>query len=228
MDLKKLAQNRIVSYVIASVCIALGVCFCVVSETMLSFFETAICFALIIYGAFNLVVYCLVDSDSKQRSAVFKGIVAIFIGLLIIFVRAFFMIAIGIIIGVVSLLRIIRAVKMQELKIKNWIYLLVVSIILLAANITLIVLSICAISKVTLMIVVGAILCVQGTYDLTMLIVEDKNKVNVTVKPETQMEEKEQVVVEGEVKQEETKAVDESTEEVAKSQGEGSSTEIEK
>ena len=225
MDLKKLAQNRIVSYVIASVCIALGVCFCVVSETMLSFFETAICFALIIYGAFNLVVYCLVDSDSKQRSAVLKGIIAIFVGLLIIFVRAFFMIAIGIIIGGLAVLRIIRAVKMKELKMKNWIYLLVVSVVLLAANITLIVLSICAISKITLMIIVGAILCVQGTYDLTMLIVEDKKKENVTVQPETKTEEKEQVLVEGEVKAEETEVVAEVAEEVEKPQAEEPSEE---
>ena len=225
MDLKKLAQNRIVSYVIASVCIALGVCFCVVSEAMLSFFETAICFALIIYGAFNLVVYCLVDSDSKQRSAVLKGIIAIFVGLLIIFVRAFFMIAIGIIIGGLAVLRIIRAVKMKELKMKNWIYLLVVSVVLLAANITLIVLSICAISKITLMIIVGAILCVQGAYDLTMLIVEDKKKENVTVKPETKTEEKEQVLVEGEVKAEEFEVVAEVAEEVEKPQAEEPSEE---
>lgn len=225
MDLKKLAQNRIVSYVIASVCIALGVCFCVVSETMLSFFETVICFALIIYGAFNLVVYCLVDSDSKQRSAVLKGVVAIFVGLLIIFVRAFFMIAIGIIIGGLAVLRIIRAIKMKELKMKNWIYLLVVSSVLLLSSVTLVILSLCNISKITLMIIVGAILCVQGAYDLTMLIVEDKNKTNVIVKPENKIEEKEQALVEGEVKAEETEGVAEVAEEVEKPQAEEPSEE---
>ena len=181
MDLKTLTKNRIFSYIVATVCLCFGICFCVVSETMLSIFETAICFVLIGYGAFNLVVYCLVDSDSKQRTAVFKGVFAVLVGLLIIFVKAFFMIAIGFIIGAISVLRIIRASKMKELKMKNWLPLLIISILLLTASIVLIVLSICAISKITLMILVGVVLCVQGLYDLTMLIVEDKNKNKATL-----------------------------------------------
>ena len=130
MNWKTMDKKQLTTFGLSILFVVFGILFCVLSQTMLGFIETVICLALIVYGAFYLLVYCLIDSDTRQTKSVVKGVASLGIGLLIVFLPAFFMIAIGVVIAGYHSLLIVRAVKMKNVNMQGWKWLLASSITL--------------------------------------------------------------------------------------------------
>lgn len=179
MDWRNMDKKQLITLVLSSVFIVFGILFCVISEKMLGFIETAVCLALIVYGVFYLLVYCLIDSDTRQTKSVIKGVASLGIGLLIIFLPAFFMIAIGVVIAGYHALLIVRAVKMKNANMQGWKWLMASSITFVVLGVVLIVFASVSLPNIVLMIVLGATLVLIGAYNLTVLIINDRknNKV---------------------------------------------------
>lgn len=176
MNWKTMDKKQLTTFGLSILFVVFGILFCVLSQTMLGFIETVICLALIVYGAFYLLVYCLIDSDSRETSSVIKGVGAIALGLLIIFVPAFFMSAIGAIIAGFNALLIVRAKNMKESKMEGWKSVMASSITFVVLGVGLIVLAIVKVPNLVLMIVLGVTLISQGAYNLVKMYVEDKKK----------------------------------------------------
>ena len=176
MNWKTMDKKQLTTFGLSILFVVFGILFCVLSQTMLGFIETVICLALIVYGAFYLLVYCLIDSDSRETSSVIKGVGAIALGLLIIFVPAFFMSAIGAIIAGFNALLIVRAKNMKESKMEGWKSVMASSITFVVLGVGLIVLAIVKVPNIVLMIVLGVTLISQGAYNLAKMYIEDKKK----------------------------------------------------
>ena len=174
MDWRTMDKKQLITLALSVVFVVFGILFCVISQTMLGFIETAVCLALIIYGVFYLLVYCLIDSDTRQTKSVFKGVASLGIGLLIVFLPAFFMIAIGVVIAGWHVLMIVKATKMKNAKLDGWKSLMSSAITFVVLGVGLIVLASVSMSDIVLMIYLGATLIGVGGYNLTMLIINDK------------------------------------------------------
>lgn len=176
MDWRTMDKKQLITFGSSILFVVFGILFCVLSQTMLGFIETAICLALIVYGAFFLLVYCLIDSDTRETKSVIKGVGAIAIGLLIIFIPAFFMSAIGAIIAGYNALLIARAKNMKESKMEGWKSVLISSITFTVLGVGLIVIAIVKVPSLVLMIYLGVTLILQGGYNLVKMYVADKKK----------------------------------------------------
>ena len=176
MNWKTMDKKQLTTFGLSIAFVVFGILFCVLSQTMLSFIETAICLALIVYGAFFLLVYCLIDSDARETKSVIKGVAAIAIGLLIIFIPSFFMSAIGVILSGYNALLVVRAKNMKESKIEGWKAVMASSITFVVLGVGLIVLAIVRVPNLVLMIYLGVTLISQGGYNLVKMYVEDKKK----------------------------------------------------
>ena len=176
MDWRTMDKKQLITFGSSILFVVFGILFCVLSQTMLGFIETVICLALIVYGAFFLLVYCLIDSDTRETKSVIKGVGAIAIGLLIIFIPAFFMSAIGAIIAGYNALLIARAKNMKESKMEGWKSVLISSITFTVLGVGLIVIAIVKIPSLALMIYLGVTLILQGGYNLVKMYVADKKK----------------------------------------------------
>lgn len=176
MDWRTMDKKQLITFGLSILFVVFGILFCVLSQTMLGVIETAICLALIVYGAFFLLVYCLIDSDTRETKSVIKGVGAIAIGLLIIFIPAFFMSAIGAIIAGYNALLIARAKNMKESKIEGWKSVLISSITFTVLGVGLIVIAIVKVPSLVLMIYLGVTLILQGGYNLVKMYVADKKK----------------------------------------------------
>lgn len=176
MDWRTMDKKQLITFGSSILFVVFGILFCVLSQTMLGFIETAICLALIVYGAFFLLVYCLIDSDTRETKSVIKGVGAIAIGLLIIFIPSFFMSAIGAIIAGYNALLIARAKNMKESKMEGWKSVLISSITFTVLGVGLIVIAIVKVPSLVLMIYLGVTLILQGGYNLVKMYVADKKK----------------------------------------------------
>lgn len=176
MNWKTMDKRQLTNLIISIFLVVFGVLFCVISQTMLGFIETIVCIALIVYGAFYLLVYCLIDSDTRQTKAVIQGVGALSVGLFIIFIPSFFMIAIGVIFAGFNVLILIRAVKMKKAQMDGWKVVMATSIVFIVLGAGLIVLASVKLPDIVLMIYLGVMLILQGGYNLSQMYLEHKKQ----------------------------------------------------
>ena len=174
MDWRTMDKKQLITLALSVVFVVFGILFCVISQTMLGFIETAVCLALVIYGVFYLLVYCLIDSDTRQTKSVMNGVASLGVGLLIIFLPAFFMIAIGSVIALWHVLMIVRATKMKNASMAGWKPLMISAISFVVLGVGLIVLASVSMIDLVLMIYLGVTLLAIGGYNLAILIINDK------------------------------------------------------
>lgn len=114
MDLKKISKNQWKILILSVVCFIFGILFCVLSNSMVEFLRTAICVIALIYGSFYLVSYTVLSFEDKDTSALFQAVIAIVLGLLVIFIPSFFVMAISICVVVCGLARMFRVIKKKS------------------------------------------------------------------------------------------------------------------
>lgn len=178
MNWKDLSKKDLRNFILSIAMIVFGILFCVLSKSMLNLVETVLCFASLIYGAFYLISYCLISSDTKEIQTLFQAMVAIVIGFMLMFIRSFFVMAVGILIALTGVSRIVISVKKKKFGEKDWWHELVVGIVLFALGTVLAILCNTNVASIVVMIYLGVLLILVG--GLNIYVVYAKNKIPVT------------------------------------------------
>ena len=171
MNLKLLKNKSFQLLVVSIVCVIFGILFCILTETMLDFLQTVLCFVALVYGGFHLVSYCLISYEDKQLDNLIHGIIPFAIGMLLMFVPSFFIIAVGVIVFALGIFRLIGAIRKKE---EGWIVDLVFSIFFIIVGVVLVVLCNTNIGKHIVMIYLGVTLILEGVTNFVILYLTKK------------------------------------------------------
>lgn len=153
----------------AIVYLVLGVLFCVFLGQMLDFAETTICFVFLVAGAVLLLAYGLLPSDGKIYQLLIYGIVCLVLGLLILMLRMFFMIALAALIAYGGIQSIMTAVKLKKEN-KNWKGELVVGIVIVTLALTVIILNGTNTVKNIIAIFLGVTFLIEAAFEVVAII----------------------------------------------------------
>ena len=149
-----------------------GVMFCTLLGTMYDFVESALCFALLVFGVIFLCIYALLPGDDKIPKLLFYGIFGMVFGILILLYRKFFGIVLSVIVGYNGVILIISAIKDKKKKEAAWITSFVIGIIVVVLAVVAMILSGTNAGKIILSIFFGVILLLNGIFNLVTLIVK--------------------------------------------------------
>ena len=155
-------RKRIELIVVSALYIVLGILFCVLPNQMLEILETIICIGCMVYGIFFMFVYVVTPDVFKDYGTILKAIIAIAFGLLLIFVKSFFVMAVGVVIILSGVKDIFSSKAYKLLGDKKWWTDLVAGIVNIAAGVTLIVLCNTNVATKAVMIYMGLSLIVNG------------------------------------------------------------------
>ena len=155
-------RKRIELIVVSALYIVLGILFCVLPNQMLEILETIICIGCMVYGVFFMFVYVVTPDVFKDYGTILKAIIAIAFGLLLIFVKSFFVMAVGVVIILSGVKDIFSSKAYKLLGDKKWWTDLVAGIVYIAAGVTLIVLCNTNVATKAVMIYMGLSLIVNG------------------------------------------------------------------
>lgn len=155
-------RKRIELIVVSALYIVLGILFCVLPNQMLEILETIICIGCMVYGIFFMFVYVVTPDVFKDYGTILKAIISIAFGLLLIFVKSFFVMAVGVVIILSGVKDIFSSKAYKLLGDKKWWTDLVAGIVYIAAGVTLIVLCNTNVATKAVMIYMGLSLIVNG------------------------------------------------------------------
>lgn len=162
----KLKKEQIKAIVIASICIVLGILFCIMPVKILGIVETIVCVALLLYGVVSIVIYCLAMTETRDPTRLFLGAAATALAVLIIFVKYFFIISLGLIIVLSGVIYLKSAVDDKKKAEKNWWIGLIVGIFLIVAGVLVAVLCWTTIAASIVMRIFGVTLILDGVIRL--------------------------------------------------------------
>ena len=161
-----LKKSQIKAICLSSVCLVLGVLFCVLPTKMLDTIETLLSVALIIYGLINILIYCLANSELRESIRMLKGALATGFALLIIFVNSIFIICLGLFIVLSGVVYITSAVKDKKQGDKKWWTGLIFGIVITLLGVTVVILCNTKIAESIVMIIFGLALIADGVLRL--------------------------------------------------------------
>ena len=147
----------------------LGVLFCAFLGKMLDVAETTICFVFLVGGAVLLLAYGLLPADGKVYQILIYGIICLGLGLLILMVRMFFMIALAALIAYGGIQSIMTAVKLKKTG-KNWKGELIVGIVIVALALTVIVLNGTNTLKNIVALFLGVTFLIEAAFEVIAII----------------------------------------------------------
>lgn len=153
----------------AIIYLVLGVLFCVFLGQMVDFAETAICFVFLVVGAALLVVYGLLPADGKIYQVLIYGIVGLVLGLLILMVRMFFIIALAALIAYGGIQSIMNSVKLKKQGGK-WKGELIVGSVIVALAITVIILNGTSTARNIIAIFLGVTFLIESAFEIYAII----------------------------------------------------------
>lgn len=162
-------RKRIELIVVSALYIVLGILFCVLPTQMLDILETVISIGCLVYGGFFLFVYCFTPDIFRDYGTLIKAVVAIIFGLLVIFVRSFFVMAVGVVIILTGVKNILSAKAFKLASDKKWWTDLVSGIALIVIGVTLIVLCNTKLATNAVMIYMGLSLIVNGLINFAFM-----------------------------------------------------------
>lgn len=100
---------------IASVCAFIfGVLFCVLSQSGIDIVKTILSIAVLGYGIFYLISYCILSMDGRDSLSLLHAIGGVAVGVLLIFVPSFFVSVISVIVVILGLARVYDNIKAKK------------------------------------------------------------------------------------------------------------------
>ncbi len=196
-DIKK---EQIKSIVLSSVCIVLGILFCIIPLKMHMFVETVVCFAILLYGIAAIVVYCLWNAEDKSMTLLIKGAAATAVGLLLIFVPALLVVCMGLIVVLSGAIYIKSAILDKKAGDTKWWIAVIFGVVLAVLGIITIILYNTAVGAKIAMIIYGITIILDGSVRLFYTFVIQKELHSLFEKQETTeeatVETKEETVIE--------------------------------
>ena len=153
----------------AIIYLVLGVLFCVFLGQMVDFAETAICFVFLVVGAVLLVVYGLLPADGKIYQVLIYGIVGLVLGLLILMVRMFFIIALSALIAYGGIQSIMNSVKLKKQG-EKWKGELIVGSVIVALAIVVIILNGTSTARNIIAIFLGVTFLIETAFEIYAIV----------------------------------------------------------
>ena len=147
----------------------LGVLFCAFLGKMLDVAETTICFVFLVGGAVLLLAYGLLPADGKVYQILIYGIICLGLGLLILMVRMFFMIALAALIAYGGIQSIMTAVKLKKTG-KNWKGELIVGIVIVVLALTVVILNGTNTLKNIVALFLGVTFLIEAAFEVIAII----------------------------------------------------------
>ncbi len=153
----------------AVIYLVLGVLFCALLGNMLDFAETTICFVFLVVGVVLLLAYGLLPADGKIYQILIYGIVCLALGLLILMVRMFFMIALAAVIAYGGIQSIMTAVKLKKQN-KNWKGELIVGVVIVTLAVAVIILNGTNTVKNIIALFLGITFLIEAVFEVVAII----------------------------------------------------------
>lgn len=194
--LDAIKKEQIKSIVLSSVCIVLGILFCIIPLKMHMFVETVVCFAVLLYGIAAIVVYCLWNSEEKSMTLLIKGAAATAVGLLLIFVPALLVVCMGLIVVLSGAIYIKSAILDKKAGDDKWWIAVIFGVVLSVLGIITIILYNTAVGAKIAMIIYGITIILDGSVRLFYTFVIQKELHSLFEKQEKTEEETEETTVE--------------------------------
>ena len=169
MNFKNFDKKQWGYFVVSCVCVIFGILFCVFSGTLVETLRTVLSVAVLIYGAFYLFSYSVISFDNRDMSTLLKAVVSIAIGLFVIFIPSFFVMAIA---GVVALLGLAKVLFVSKIKKQENVIAkdrLVIGISEMVVGLALVVLCNLNISTVFVTVYLGVTLILEGLLGFVFL-----------------------------------------------------------
>ena len=166
-------QNRVTS-ILSLFYIVLGVLFCIIPLQMLSFLESTLCFLFLAYGGVILFAYSLSSVVLNNRMLMLSAILAVILGVLLLFVRSFLLLALAV---CLLLLAITKILVLKKFEINNWYKYCLLSLLIIeiCAFITLVVFFILNDLKMISMIIIGICLIFEFLVNAVTMYINYRN-----------------------------------------------------
>ena len=114
MNTKTLNRKQWV-VLIASVCAFIfGILFCALSQSGIDIVKTILSIAVLGYGIFYLISYCILSMDGRDSLSLLHAIGGVAVGVLLIFVPSFFVSVISVIVVILGLARFYDNIKAKK------------------------------------------------------------------------------------------------------------------
>lgn len=180
-------KNKYESIIISAVIIVVGILFCALPESVIDGFETFVLFVALLYGTICMIVYCLMPAEVRSVGLVLKSLIAIVLGVLLLFIRSFFILSLGIIL-IVSGVKIISVARLYKIMHdKKWWIELVWGVFVIALGATISVLCNTSVAKKLVLVLLGVSLILQGLFNFAeMFLIRKETKELIEEKTETQ------------------------------------------
>ncbi len=112
-------QNRR-STIMSIIYFVVGVLFLILPNIMMSTFETIVCFSFLAYGGVVMFAFCISSVVGQNRKLIFSAVLAILIGILLLFVRSFFVMALALCMLILIIFKSLVLTNSAEYKNLNW------------------------------------------------------------------------------------------------------------
>ena len=121
-------ENRATS-ILTIVYFVMGLMFCILPSFMMETLEVIVCAALLIYGTIILFANSISSVVSENRKLLFSAIIAMIVGIFLLFVRSFFILVLAICILGLAIFKTAVLIKVKNTKNLNWYIWLSVAIV---------------------------------------------------------------------------------------------------
>ena len=141
---------------------------------MLSFLESTLCFLFLAYGGVILFAYSLSSVVLNNRMLMLSAILAVILGVLLLFVRSFLLLALAV---CLLLLAITKILVLKKFEINNWYKYCLLSLLIIeiCAFITLVVFFILNDLKMISMIIIGICLIFEFLVNAVTMYINYRN-----------------------------------------------------
>lgn len=173
--MNNLTKEQIKALIMALVSLICGVLFCVLRVEMLGALETIACMALLLYGVIEVVIYCVVSTDSRDASTLLKGAVSTGFALLIIFVGAVFVVVLGLIIVLSGVVYIRSSIFDKKKNESGWLLAFIIGVLLVCSGLTVAVLYNTKLAREIVMMIFGITLIFDGVVRLVYVFLAHKS-----------------------------------------------------
>lgn len=166
---KKELKKKLESVIISAALIVVGLLFCVLPSSVIDIIETVILVGVLIYGGVCMLVYCFTPADFRNNAHLFKAAISLCLGLLLIFVRSFFVSVFGLVILVSGVKTALSSRVYKAVGDKKWYMELLIGLLLFVLGTVVIILSNTNVAKKIVLIILGLSLVIQGAINFAFM-----------------------------------------------------------
>ena len=162
-------KKKLESIIISSAIIIVGILFCALPTNVIEIIETIVLVAVLLYGGICMLIYCLTPADFRNNAHLIKAMIALCVGLLLMFVRSFFVSVFGLIILVSGVRTMITSKTYKAVGDKKWWVELIIGLVLSVLGLVVVILSNTNLAKKFVMIMLGLSLIIQGVINFAFM-----------------------------------------------------------